>query len=560
MNKLFLIWLCLLQCVASVTFAQPGFDKVYSFSPYPSFTVFSDIRMVLPDTQKIIMVGETISDTVGNANESILLGASDYTGNLIWKKNLSFSAPQYRRNAPGFLHSLIKAAPNLYVLGGNGYDCETLPECHPRPFIYIFNGNGDSLRFQAMPYQANQNVFFLNSLVLDRQKNIVSAGSFWNNTFGDTMAVWLSKFDSAGNFKWRKVIADTPSFRGSQCFRVLNANENNGYLLTGIAMHPDSTYKTSYCFWRTDTAGNVLWRRHLPKPPGWVSDDVYANEAGTDIIPANNGSGYYFMTTAPSRVQFPGEPPSYRVVYFCGNIDNEANVVWAKTYERDTLHMESSWGIAQKTNGDLVFMGNSSGIWSQEEQYGISLFSTDSMGNVKWMRQLRRYTCTFPIGQKMRSLKIAPNGALVMGGTIFQSSPSPGCYDTADAIGWLVLTDSLGRRNATDTATYPLYADSVIFPVDTTTSVRLLPGMQGAQLRLFPNPATDKTYLELVQFAGNTNDVQCSLYDQTGRLLQQRNMTNHKEALDLSGYSPGLYFIRLRYQQQEMGTVKVMKR
>lgn len=79
-------------------------------------------------------------------------------------------------------------------------------------------------------------------------------------------------------------------------------------------------------------------------------------------------------------------------------------------------------------------------------------------------------------------------------------------------------------------------------------------------LNLFPNPATDKVYLELANLQGKPEQAEVQLFNYTGRLLKQQKLKSTQETIDLAPYPPGLYLVRLRYKGQDTGVHKIIKR
>jgi len=568
MHRLLFRWsllLCLCFCT-SIAKAQPGFDKVYSFSPYPAYDLYSSIRTVLPDTQRIFLAGTTIKDTVDHGSFSGLstfLAATDYSGNVQWQKRLLFAPPYYQSSEPVFSHLLAKLSPEKYVLGNQGWDVTTVPpSALARPYLYFFKPNGDSLKFVPIPASDIRNEQFLYSVLVDRQSNIIATGPYWDEPGPgrDTVGIWLAKFDSSGSFLWRKIIVNPNVSLGASAFKVINSNDGKHYLLGGESGTTDTSHKTRFSVWKTDTAGNVIWQRNIPK----ATPDVYPDALGDqyfDIIPAVNGSGYYFMAAEVKAVKPNPTPSDYQVVFYCGKLNDSGKVVWGKTYRQDTMHNVQCVGLAQRSNGDLLFMGQSSGFAPLQfgPSSGPSLLCTDSLGRVKWYKVTKRYDCTFDPGQALVSMKLTPNGGIVRGGAIFQQDAQP-CFDTSGSVAWLVLTDSLGRRTPTDTVTFPITADSVIYPADTTVSIILIPEEEQASISLYPNPTTGMLYLELKNLPGSPTLAEVQVLDYMGRLLRQQKLRSTKEVVDLAAYSPGLYLVRLRYKDREVGVQKIIKR
>ncbi|WP_118974094.1 T9SS type A sorting domain-containing protein [Taibaiella koreensis] len=560
---LWTLLLCLCLCAGRAK-AQPGFDKVYSFSPYPTYDLYSAIRTVLPDTQRIFLAGITIKDTIDHGSFSGLstfLAATDYSGNVQWQKRLVFAPPYYQSSEPGLFHLLAKVKPGKYVLGTQGWDVTTvLPSAIARPYLYFFKANGDSLKFVSIPAAHIKNEQFLHSILVDQQSNIVATGVYWDEPgpARDTIGIWLAKFDSSGTFLWRKIIVNPEVNKGAGAYKVIGSNDGKHYVLGGVAGGMN-TINTYFSVWKTDTAGNVIWQKNIPKATHDTSLETMGDQY-FDIIPASNSSGYYFMAADVKATVVTSGPSDYRAIYYCGKLDEEGKVVWAKTYQQDTFHTVQCLGLAQRPNGDLLFMGQSFGFGSAQAKAsnGPSLLCTDSLGRVKWYKVTKRYDCPFDPGHTFLSMKLAPNGGIVRAGAIAQQSPQPTCFDTSGSLAWLVLTDSLGRRHPNDTVTFPITADSVIYPADTTTAIRV-PDEDKPAIRLYPNPTSGTVYLELTNLPASPGLITVQLFDYMGRRLLQQKPGTTRAIIDLGPYPPGLYLLRLRYKDRDAGIQKVMK-
>lgn len=554
----------LLWTSTKALYAQYGFDVLEDFNTYTPGFFQSEIHSILTDDQRIVVAGLGSKNNGSiNTNDRIgFLGAFDHLGNLIWKKQMVF-APPYQSNEPyGRGHSLIKLFDNVNVVGAHSYDSNfALGHYIPRPFLYFFSNNGDSLKFVPMPYDQVQHMNFLNSIVKDRQDNILAAGTYWNKPIADSAGIWLAKFDGSGNFLWRKTIIDTPYYAtGAKAFKVLNGNNVHNYLIAGIAGNPDSMNTTPFTLWKTDTSGNVLWRKGIP----WASEHLKSYESlgdqHFDITPAIDASGYYFIATAVKTLHWPNEPTSYRSIYYCGKVDEQGEIVWAKNYERDSLHFEYGASVLQKDNGDLLFNGVSLGYNTPEAitSSGATLFCTNSDGSVKWFKVQKHFDCSINTVYEFQSMQFLSDHKIALGGQVFNAYVEPGCIDSIGALAWLVVTDSLGRRFTEDTLTLPLQEEAATFPGDTTLSVD---GQKSdlPQINIYPNPTKDKVYVSITDLKGNATMVKALLYDYTGRLIKTQKFKTASEPIDLKGYSPGLYILMLRYKNQDIGTWKLIK-
>jgi len=524
-------------CLPPQRVAAQGFDHIYN---YANSIVQSRYRTVLADSQRIILAGVARNgDSVSACNSIVsFISAYNYAGNLLWKKQLSFPGPIFNGNEIQASYALVKLEANKYAVTLNGYLCD-LPNSYAHAAIFLFNGDGDSLGFYRLPSGSTE-THLPYALQTDNQHNLLMGGFFLANANSVFNPAFLAKFTPAGQPVWKKVLSEADSAAApiSTVLKILAGNRPNEYVLGGYKHYGDSTSPhTTDAIWKTDTAGNTLWQRNLPKYPGWVNS--YDGDAQLSIINASNGTGYYFATIGTKPIQFPGEDPSYRAVYYCGKLDENGQVVWAKTYELDTLGNAGGLSLAQKRNGDLLIGGASWHIITTEhrELTGCNLICTDSSGHVKWMKIHKHFSdCSYEPEQTLTAMSLSPTESIVRAGGISQVDQQS-CWFVAGSISWLLYTDSLGRLNANDTVTWTLKEEPVNYnPNAIKEPHKPLPG-----IHIYPNPGKGIFNIRLDAPA----QASLSVFDAAGKQLLRQTLKGTGAQVDLSGYPAGLYLFRL---------------
>jgi hypothetical protein len=104
-------------------------------------------------------------------------------------------------------------------------------------------------------------------------------------------------------------------------------------------------------------------------------------------------------------------------------------------------------------------------------------------------------------------------------------------------------------------------ASSMIFPPDPPkppTGINEI-GAGVIQVNAYPNPAMDDLSIVLENFEGEISDAELQLYDYTGRLTLQQNMHATKETVHLKSLPAGLYFLELKYHDQNIFSQKIIK-
>ena len=78
-------------------------------------------------------------------------------------------------------------------------------------------------------------------------------------------------------------------------------------------------------------------------------------------------------------------------------------------------------------------------------------------------------------------------------------------------------------------------------------------------LLAFPNPADTRLNFQITNTTAVIQGYQ--VFDYTGRIVAQRTLDNvTQSSLDVSHYTPGIYFLRVRSQNNQVATAKFIKR
>ena len=77
---------------------------------------------------------------------------------------------------------------------------------------------------------------------------------------------------------------------------------------------------------------------------------------------------------------------------------------------------------------------------------------------------------------------------------------------------------------------------------------------------VFPNPTEDLLQLQLNQFAIPADGFKALLYDNSGQLLQVKNITDIITQFQIGQYSAGVYFLEVDGEGQKLKTFKVVRK
>lgn len=535
---------CLFFSTGSLKAQTTGFDSLYAFHPDTSFWGnMNVVEHVLPDDSLIYITGRTLADTLNyNTNQAVYIACVNYAGHKKWERRLSFSGPSFTYTGSYFRSRLLtKINDNLFATAGHGIDFSNAQYLLLNPFLYLFDKNGDSVRkvdidvnpleYQISPY----------SLSCDRQKDILLGGLYAHGLgTSDTVAMFLNKYDSSGNLKWHRMyIGLGGEVRGLLPEKIIMANGNSSdYLIVGKSGITDSmadARQSMMMIARMDSAGNMIWMKTLPKMRNYFVHGVW--EYYEDLIPAKDGSGYYFMGYE-SQADTASMPS-----FYVGKIDEGGNIIWAKQYVYPGSRDVTTFDINQKTNGDLLVSAN---YVQSLPSFKASpyLLCLDKQGNVKWAKEYRKYFCDTFIREDVWHTALGPNNKIVMGGVSATLAvgglvPVSPCFPYRYAMGRLIVADSMGMRNDTDT----IYDNTPIQVITMPLKLKNV-ALPKVSLVLYPNPAKHELNILLANLQPAMGD-ELQVLNIRGREMLRGQMNSGRGQLNIGSLPPGSYILRL---------------
>jgi len=75
---------------------------------------------------------------------------------------------------------------------------------------------------------------------------------------------------------------------------------------------------------------------------------------------------------------------------------------------------------------------------------------------------------------------------------------------------------------------------------------------------VYPNPSTDYLYLKIEEYP--IESTHFHLYDQNGKLLQSKKITDLETQISMKEYQSAMYFVTVTDNKKEIKTFKVIKR
>ncbi|MGJ1382830.1 T9SS type A sorting domain-containing protein [Sphingobacterium siyangense] len=330
---------------------------------------------------------------------------------------------------------------------------------------------------------------------------------------------WVVKLDGEGNIEWQK------SFGGRYAdqLRSVVQTRDGGYLLGGSSNSPEGGNKTEKCYgmsdyWviKMDSKGEIEWQ----KVYGGEGDDqlqaVLQTKDNNFLLAGSSSSG-----TTGNKNASNGKGTDFWLL----KIEPNGEILWQKTYDIGKTDLLTS--LEENADGSLLLGGHAQSetlTSDKKDREGINDYiaiKTDHKGEEQW---------TKTVGSNgediLRKVIETRDGGYILAGTSL-GTPSRDRYSGQGRNDFWVV--KLKDKKKKEEKRNPIEA--------------------------YPNPTLHYTNVTVgYEFLKGTATV----YDLSGRQLQQFNITERTVPVDLGGMPEGIYIIEIRTNIQH-DSVKVVK-
>ncbi|KPL17296.1 MAG: hypothetical protein AMS23_05555 [Bacteroides sp. SM1_62] len=361
---------------------------------------------------------------------------------------------------------------------------------------------------------------------------------------------WIIKTDPQGDTLWTKFWGEEPH----EWLSSVQHTDDGGYIFAG---HTYSFGAKSQDVWlvKSDSTGEILWM----KTYGGELDD------NASFVQQTSDGGFIIIGRTYSYSE--GGSDIWLV-----KTNSAGDTLWTRAFGG----MDFDYGVTVRQSNDegYILVGSTSSFGAGE--LDIWLIRTDTMGNTLWTRTFGGSDIDRPF-----SLIQLSDGNYLIGGVT--NSTGIGFNE-----GWLILTDPNGDTlwtqtlggewddiimDCEETSDGELIitgytdvedenADLWLMKITVDPAVSVQKKMPQAPFRLYqnyPNPLISKTIVSY-DIPGD-GPVQLRLFNARGqeiRVLEDsyKQAGSYQYELNLSGFSHGLYFISLEYEQH-VSTIKL---
>ncbi|MBE0637140.1 MAG: T9SS type A sorting domain-containing protein, partial [Bacteroidales bacterium] len=270
----------------------------------------------------------------------------------------------------------------------------------------------------------------------------------------------------------------------------------------------------------------------------WVNNNTHASANGTAIYSPCDDDGT-FMLTATGKSTTTNDVYHFVHQQLCGNgtviarLDEVQNGGWAGVMMRES-NAPNAKTVLFKTR-----LYNPNVIVGYRTSTGSSMRNLSQVAQlIRWMK-IQRSGNNFKVFTSYNGTTWQQrySGTISMGSCIQAGIFTESVLATRTSMAWFDNVEVVNFLKSGDD-----FAGVDVIEMD----------KEQFQIDLYPNPADDQVTLSI---ADNESEVSYQISDMEGRLIGQSSFSGSETFIDVSGYKPGLYIIRL-----EIGGEIVTKR
>ncbi|WP_442787960.1 T9SS type A sorting domain-containing protein [Flavobacterium suncheonense] len=461
-----------------------------------------------------ILAGSSVSGKNGNKTE-VNQGNLDYwiwkmdeKGDLDWQKSFGGSGSD-------LLQSIKLTSDAGFILAGSSSSQKGLQKKEDNRgqddfWVIKLDAKGGEMWQKTIGGSGQDK---LKTIIQTRDGGYLLGGSSSSDKSGEkeengrgNLDYWIVKLDKEGKVKWQK------TYGGAQLdlLQSVEQTKDGGYILGGSSNSRASGDKTEHNFgfndyWiiKTDDKGDIEWQRTF----GGDKDDQLASliqtREGMFVLGGSSNSG---ATNSKSK-------GSKGTDFWVLKIDDKGEIIWQETYNYGKTDILTS--IMENPDGTLLIAG-----YAQSEVPGT---------NKKDKEGINDYI----------ALKVNAKGEEIWTQTVGSAGEDllKKLVVTRDG-GYLLAGTSKGKVSR-DKNTNQGSNDFWVVKLKDKDK----PEKPKASIEAAPNPAETFTNI-IVGFEYDSGTA--SVYDLSGRQLQQFEIKDRTVPIDLSKYPEGIYIVEIR--------------
>jgi len=484
-----------------------------------------------------LLAGSSFSGKTGTKTEAgqgdldYFLWKMDESGKMEWQKSFGGSGSDY-------LYSAALTKEGGYILGGSS-DSPKSGDKKEDGF-----GNMDFWILKLNPEGKEEWQLTLGGIGNDQLQSIqqtadggyIVGGSSDSSPIKDSdgktigskteesrgsMDYWVIRLSPEGQIEWEKTFGGSFSDRLKDILIL-----EDGFLIAGTSNSPLGTGsktvqhygENDYWLIKLDDRGNEIWQ----KAYGGDGDDSLAQIISTENGYLIAGSSNSKPNPDGGKTATNGEGTDFWVV----EIDRDGNTIWDATYDIGRWDVLVSVAATDQNEYLLSGYASSETLGRKTDSKGVNDYAVikiNSKGESLWQKTIGGMGSD----QLKGAVQMRDGGYLLAGNSDSKKSDDKDRASIGGNDYWVV---KLGSENK-------------------TTEDRKL-------VEVFPNPTYQYTNIVIAE---DFREAKADVFDLNGRKLQTKELLYRSTPIDLQGYPPGVYIIKITIDGKTE-EVKVLKK
>lgn len=359
----------------------------------------------------------------------------------------------------------------------------------------------------------------------------ISVG-YIENPFSDSSNVYVTKLDNMGDTLWTKIFSNDIKDRGMSIRQTIEG----GYIITGFTC--DSMwYDCDVYLIKINSIGEMEWYKTIG---GLERDQAYCIEQTSDNGFIIIGSTFSFGNGG-------------RDIYLIKTNEN-GDTSFTKTY--GGFNTDNAYSIKQTSDGGYILVGETISFDQGQNYYDVYLIKTDEVGDTLWTKRYGGEQ--WEVG---RSIDLTDDGGYIITGHTESYGGSTGnvLVMKTDCSGDTLWTQTFGGNGfdwgnsvqQTSDGGFIIAGYSSSFGNNNIDMYLIKINGQGTldihrnpttdEFGVFPNPANNILHIK------TCDNTKIEIINLTGRVIYNTNVNCKTDlfSIDISGYSKGLYLVKL---------------
>jgi len=347
----------------------------------------------------------------------------------------------------------------------------------------------------------------------------------------------LVKMDGSGNIQW--VHSYSIGSDDDYGYSVAQASDG-GYIIGGENYYSPGS---AALIIKTDANGNVQWANSYGgSADHWINSII--------ALP----SGDFMIAGISSQLSF--------INVWLAKLNPNGNPVWSNSYAGPGTGVDNCLWFTSTSDGGYALCGRTNSFTAD---YDAFLIKTDSAGGPEWSR---RYGGT--ANDQANQVIVSTNGGYVLASNSLSfgngqsayliktdASGNSGCNENIPAFLMTPFTPAVFPVTVMDSALTNVAASSLSFTSPTLTETPLCFTVGENEfnadedwISVYPNPAS-REFTIYPEYSGRFTIYGVEVYDVLGEKVfsQQQTTNNKQQTIDVSEWSNGIYFVRIKTQE-----------